>query len=43
MTAELEEILMREKEKQDFYRKMLGKKYIKYYYTKILMKTIMHY
>lgn len=34
MVSELEEILMREKEKQDFYRKMLGKKYIKYYYTK---------
>lgn len=34
MTAELEEILMREKEKQDFFRKMLGKKYIQYYYTK---------
>lgn len=34
MTAELEEILMREKEKQDFFRKLLGKKYIQYYYTK---------
>ncbi len=34
MTAELEEILLKEKEKQDFFRKMLGKKYIQYYYTK---------
>lgn len=34
MVPELEELLLREKEKQDFYRKMLGKKYIKYYYTK---------
>lgn len=34
MTSELEEILMREKEKQDFFRKLLGKKYIQYYYTK---------
>ena len=34
MTSELEEILMREKEKQDFFRKMLGKKYVQYYYTK---------
>lgn len=34
MVPELEEILLREKEKQVFYRKMLGKKYIQYYYTK---------
>ncbi len=34
MVPELEEILMREKEKQDFYKKMLGPKYIQYYYTK---------
>ena len=34
MVPELEEILLKEKEKQEFYRKMLGKKYIQYYYTK---------
>ena len=34
MVPELAEILLREKEKQDFYRKMLGKKYTQYYYTK---------
>lgn len=34
MLPELEEILLKEKEKQDFYRRMLGNKYIQYYYTK---------
>ncbi len=34
MTKELEEILLREKEKQNFFRKLLGNKYIQYYYTK---------
>lgn len=34
MTPELEELLKREYEKQQFYRKMLGKKYKEYYYTK---------
>lgn len=34
MSPELEEILLREKQKQDFYRAMLGSKYKQYYYTK---------
>ena len=34
MVPELEELLLREREKQDFYRNMLGKKYKEYYYTK---------
>lgn len=41
MTAELEEILLKEKEKQSFFRKMLGNKYKQYYYTKST-KPVIH-
>lgn len=41
MTAELEEILLKEKEKQSFFRKMLGNKYKQYYYTKST-KPVVH-
>lgn len=34
MVPELEEILLREKEKQAFFKAMLGPKYIQYHYTK---------
>ena len=34
MCKELEELLLREKEKQKEYRRILGRKYISYYYTK---------